>query len=139
MYGTRNQFLAGTGFARNQHRRVGRSDLYDAGKDTFQCGRGAHDLLKHEDLIDLLSQRNVLLPRSFLRLFAIVYVGTGCIPADDHSSLVPQRVVSDQKPAMMTILAARSSFVLGWNSSRDRGSTLVAQSLEILRMKYSTK
>jgi hypothetical protein len=55
MYGARDQFLPGTCFARNQHRRVGGSDFHDAGKDGFQGGRGAHDLLKHEDLIDLLS------------------------------------------------------------------------------------
>src|ERR1700731_1641675 len=135
MYGTRNQFLAGTGFARNQHRRVGRSDLYDAGKDTFQCGRGAHDLLKHEDLINLLSQRDVLLPRSFLRLFAIVDVGTGRIPADDFSSFVQQRFVLDQEPTELTILPADSSFVLEWEASRDRRFAFVAQSLRILRMK----
>src|SRR5258707_46307 len=139
MYGTRNQFFPSSCFARDQHRRVRRSDFHDAGKDTFQSGRGAHDLLKHEDLIDLLSQGEVLLPRSFLSLFAIVDVGTGRIPADDISSFVPQRVVLDEDPTILTIPAAHSSFVLEWDSSRDGRIAYVAQSLGILRIKDITK
>src|SRR6266852_1089743 len=139
MYGARNQFLPGTCFARNQHRRAGGSDSHDAGKDIFQGGRGAHDLFKHEDLIDLLSQREVLLSCSLLRPFAIVDVGTGRIPADDLSSFVPQRVVLDQEPTILTIPAAHSSFVLEWDRSRDRRIAFVAQSLGILRMKGLTK
>src|SRR5216684_6397926 len=139
MYGARNQFLPGTCFARNQHRRAGGSDIHDDGKDSFQGGRGAHDLLKHEDLIDLLSQREVLLPRSFLRLFAIVDVGTGRIPADDLSSFVPQRVVLDQKPTKLTIPAAHASFVLEWGPSQESRSAFLAQSLRILRMEDLTK
>src|SRR6202521_4616512 len=114
--------------------RVGGSDFHDARKDSFQGWRGAHDLLKHENLINLLSQRDVLLPHSFLRLFAIVDVGTGRIPADDRSSFVPHRVVLDQEPAKLTIPVAHSSFVLEWGPSRDRRSTYVSQSLGILWM-----
>src|SRR6202171_2611643 len=64
MYGARNQFLPGTCFARNQHRRVGGSDFHDAGKDGLQGGRGAHDLFKHEDLIDLLPEDHVLVMKA---------------------------------------------------------------------------
>ncbi len=39
MYGARDQFLPGTGLARNQHCRVGGSDLHDARKDGLQGGR----------------------------------------------------------------------------------------------------
>src|SRR5258708_3884001 len=67
MYGARNQFLSGTCFARNQHRRVGGSDFHDAGKDGFQGGRGAHDLLKHGDLIDLLPERHVLVMKAIFQ------------------------------------------------------------------------
>src|ERR1700733_6667938 len=64
MYGASDQFLPGTCFARNQHRRVGGSDFHDARKDSFQGGRGAHDLLKHEDLIDLLPEDDVLVMKA---------------------------------------------------------------------------
>jgi hypothetical protein len=46
-------------------------------RKTFKSQQGAYDLLKHEGLINLLSRREVLLPRSFLRLFAIVIAGGG--------------------------------------------------------------
>src|ERR1700732_2696530 len=101
MYGPRNQFLSGTGFARNQHRRVRGRHLYNPGEDSFQGGRGAYDLLKHEDLIDVLSQREVLLPGSFLRLSATVDIGTCRIPADNLSSFAPQWVVLDEEPTML--------------------------------------
>src|SRR5260370_11483697 len=64
MYSARNQFLPGACFARNQHGRVGGSDFHDAGEDSFQGGRGAHDLLKHEDLIDLLPEDHVLVMKA---------------------------------------------------------------------------
>jgi len=64
MYGSRNQFLPSAGFARNQHRRIGGSNFHDARKDSFQSGRGTHNLLKHEDLIDLLPQDNVLVMKA---------------------------------------------------------------------------
>src|SRR2546422_6666754 len=89
------QLLPSACFARNQYCRVRGSDAHDAGKDSLQSGRGSHNLLKHEDLIDLLSQRDVLLPSSFFRLLAIVDVGTRRIPADDLSSIAQQWVVLD--------------------------------------------
>src|ERR1700730_196051 len=64
MYSARDQFLPGTCFARNQHRRVGGSDFHDARKDSFQGGRGAHYLLKHDDLIDLLPEDDVLVMKA---------------------------------------------------------------------------
>jgi hypothetical protein len=59
--------------------------------------------------------------------------------SDDFSSFVPQRVVLDQEPTILTIPLAHPSFALERNSSRERGSALVSQSLGILRMKYITK
>src|SRR6202030_2258845 len=60
MDGARNQFLPGTCFTRDEHGRVGGSDSRDARQDRFQGRSGAHDLLKHEDLIDLLPENDVL-------------------------------------------------------------------------------
>ncbi len=60
MYGARNQFLPGTCFAGNQHGRVGGSDFHDAGKDSFQGGRGVHDLLEHERLVYLFQDKVLL-------------------------------------------------------------------------------
>ena len=95
MYGASNQFLPSTCLARNQHGRIGGSNLHDVREDSFQGRRGAHDLVEHEDLVDLLSQRDVLLPCFFLCVLAIVDVGTGRIPADDFSSIVSHGVVVD--------------------------------------------
>jgi len=60
VYGAGDQFFSGTSFACNQHGRIGWSDLHDAREDRFQGGRGAHDLLEHEGLIDLLPEDHVL-------------------------------------------------------------------------------
>jgi hypothetical protein len=61
----------------------GGSNFNNAREENFQSQQGAYDLLIHEGLINLLSRREVLLPRSFLRLFAIVIAGGGRTPADD--------------------------------------------------------
>src|SRR5580658_4366763 len=139
MYGTRNQFLPGSCFASNQCCRVGGGHFYDTGEDSFQGRRRAHHFLKHEDLIDLLSQSEVLLPRFLLRLFAIVDVSTGRIPADDFSSLITQRVVLDEEPTILTISAPHSPFVREWDASRDRRIADVAQLLGILWMEHLTE
>src|SRR4029077_1630549 len=46
MDSARNQFLAGTSRARNQHGRISGRDFHDARKDSFQGGRGSYDLLE---------------------------------------------------------------------------------------------
>src|SRR5260370_33000417 len=117
MYSARNQFLPGTCFAGNQYRGVGRRNLHDARKDSLQSWRRPHYLFKHVSLIDLLSQREVLLPCSLLLLFAIVDVGSCRIPADDFSLFTPQGVILNQEPTILAILAAHSSFVLEWDPS----------------------
>src|SRR3984885_8515074 len=45
----------------------------------------------------------------------------------------------NQQPTILTISAAHSSFVLEWDSSRDRRIAVGAQSLGILRVKNLTK
>src|SRR6202022_1222948 len=107
--------------------------------DRLQSGRGADDLFEHGDPIDLFSQRHVLLPRLFLRLFAIIDVGAGGIPANDRSSFVPHRVVLDEEPTILPVPAAHASFIFEWDPSRDRRGAYLAQSLGILRMKHITE
>jgi hypothetical protein len=53
--------------------------------------------------------------------------------------LVSQRVVLDQEPTILTVPAAHPSFVVEWDTSRDRQIALLAQSLGIFRMKYVAK
>src|SRR5262249_35624340 len=67
--------------------------------------------------------------------FAVLDIGPRGIPANGVSRFVSQRVVVNQEPAILTIPAADSSFVLEWNPSRERRIAFVAQSLGILRMK----
>jgi hypothetical protein len=44
--------------------KVGCHAIGEAREDSFQGGRGAHDLLKHEDLIDLLPEDDVLVMKA---------------------------------------------------------------------------
>src|SRR6202158_5512617 len=138
MKGTSNQFLSGSGFTKNQDRGIRFRDLcYLRQHTTYRLG-GAYDFLEHRRVIDFLSQREVLLARSFLRLFAIVDVGTGRIPADDLSLFVQQRLVLDQEPTILTVLAPGSLFILKWNPSGECHTPFIAQSLHIFRMKNAS-
>src|SRR6266478_3059638 len=117
MYSARNQFLPGACFACNQHRRVGGSDFHDARKDSFQRGRGAHDLLKHEDLIDLLSQRDVFIAHPLFSLLAIFDVSSSREPPRNSALFIEQRPVAKQKPAIPPIFAEAALFNLKRNSA----------------------
>jgi hypothetical protein len=91
-------------------------------------------------VINFLSQRQILFPSSLFGTLAIVDVGTGRIPADDLSSFVQQRVVLDQEPTILTVLAPGSLFILKWNPSGECRTPFIAQSVHIFRMKdASTK
>jgi hypothetical protein len=63
------QLLPGTYFNRNQHRRVGGSDVHDARKDAFQGGQGTNNLVDHEDLINLLPEDDVLIIKAVFQPF----------------------------------------------------------------------
>src|SRR6266849_1151244 len=135
MDGTRNQFLPGTCFARDQHRGVGGSDLHDAGKDRFQRGRGADDLLKHEDLIDLLAQREVFIAHPLFSLLAIFDVSSSREPPRNSALFIEQRPVAKQKPAIPPIFAEAALFNLKRHSTCQAAASFAPCSFEIVWMK----
>lgn len=136
MDSARNQLLPGACFARNQYRSVGRRDSHDAGEDSFQGRRRAYNLLKHQDLIDLLSQRDVLLLRSLLGLFAIFDIDSGRVPANGAALLIAQRVVTDEKPALLSIMPVCSLFVFKWNAAQECFSAFLSNPLHVLWMEH---
>src|SRR5580698_1552631 len=58
--GSSEEFLAGTGFTREENRGVRGGDFGYARKHRVQSGRGAHDLFEHRGAIDLFLQDQVL-------------------------------------------------------------------------------
>lgn len=89
MDGSSNQFLASAGFTCQENRRVCRGNFGNCRKHLLERRRRAHDLLEHRGAINLLAQDDVLALEPLLRTFAVVYVGSCSVPADDTSALIP--------------------------------------------------
>src|SRR5439155_7700775 len=68
---------------------------------------------------------------------AFINVRTSRIPASYLSLFVPERVVSDQEPTILAILAKRALFGFEWKPAVERGLSLASQSLQVVRMEDS--
>ena len=131
------QFLASAGFAQKQNSGVGTGHLVDLAKYLAECFRRADDVLEHRITIDLLSQRDVFVPRSFFRPDAVINVCAGCIPSSDLSAPVAKRIVLNQIPAILTVLPECSMLEFQRNTPREGSLSVVAKSFHVLRMKDS--
>src|SRR5437667_843182 len=68
---------------------------------------------------------------------AIIDVGSRRIPAHQSSLFVAERVVTNEEPAILTVLPARSLFDFKRQAASKRRLALLAQPLEIFRMEDS--
>src|ERR1700679_1153375 len=82
---TRDQLFARAGFAGDQNRGVGRSNLGYSRQYRTKGSRSANDLLEHRCPIDLFAQRDVLVMESLLSLLAIFDIGSSDIPTREAS------------------------------------------------------
>jgi hypothetical protein len=103
--GTGDEFFACAGFPGNQNGRVGRTDFGNSGKNGLQRPRCADNFLEHRSLVDLLAKGNVFLSQSFFSLLAVFNVGPGDISTRNLSLFVVQRIVTDQKPAILSVVS----------------------------------
>src|SRR5437867_11487436 len=86
-------------------------------------------------MIDFLAQRQVFFSDALFRLLAFFNVGSRRIPANEASLFVAERVVTDEEPAILTILPQRSLFDFKREAARKGRPALVPQPLKILRLK----
>src|ERR1700688_3003705 len=132
VYGASNQFFSGTGFAGDQHRGIGGGHFHYTGEHGLQRRRRAHNLLKHEDLINLLPERKVFVTHPLLGPLAILNIGPSRVPANNVPLIVAKRIVTDQKPPIVTVFSKRSLLKFKRLTARETLMALLAQPFQIL-------
>src|SRR2546422_5313524 len=110
--GTGDEFFACAGFPGNQNGGVGRSDFGNPGKNGLQRPRCTNNFLEHRSLVDLLAKGNVLLLKFLLGSLALINIRRRNIPTLDLPLVVLQRIVTNQKPAIIPIRAPHSQLQL---------------------------
>src|SRR6266436_4012344 len=104
----RNQLFSCTGFTKDKNRGVGRCHLGNSLEHRSKRVGRADDIFKHRVAIDLLSQRQIFIPRSFFRSNAIIDVGSRCVPAGQLPLLISEGIVANQEPSVRAVFSACS-------------------------------
>src|SRR5260370_39472670 len=92
---------------------------------------GTKYFLEHGGADDVFAQRNVFVLCPVFAALAIIDVGSRRIPAHQSSLFVAERVVTDEEPAILTVLPARPLFDFKRQAASQRRLALPSQSLEI--------
>src|SRR5229473_3361710 len=108
--------------------------LADLAQHFTQRFGGADYVLKHRVTIDLLSQRDVFVPRPRFSLDAIIDVSSRSEPPLDSTLFIQQRVVAKQKPAIPPIFAAHAFFNLKRHSTCQAAASFAPCPFEIVWM-----
>src|SRR5262249_19783947 len=87
--------------------------------------------------IELFAQREGFFFEQILVSLAIVYIGACCIPANNVSVLVPERLVMRDEPTVSPILAAQSHFQLKGLSGFETVPVFLTQALAVFGMNKS--
>src|SRR6266487_5388700 len=96
---------------------------------------GADDLLEHGCAYDDFAQGNVFVSCSVFAALAVIDIGSSCIPAHQTSLLVVERVVTEEEPAILTVLPARSLLDFKRQAASQACFALLARPLKIFGMK----
>src|SRR5258706_2725373 len=108
MDGSRHKLFACSRFTRNQNCGISWRNFGNARENGLQSWGGSDNLLKHRSLINLFTESGVLLLQFILVSLAILDVGTCDVPPNDLSLVVPERVVTNQKPTIRSIAATQA-------------------------------
>src|SRR3989442_209070 len=134
----RDELLAGTGFAKEEDRRIGRGDLRHLDQHRSQrCGR-AHDLFKHRGAIDVFAQREILALRPLFGPLAIVDVHGRGVPAEHPALVVDQWTITHQEPAVLPIVAPGAPLDFEGHSVRQSLTPGILEPGDILGMEEQT-
>src|SRR6185503_18830064 len=93
------------------------------------------DCLEQGRAYYFLAQRDVFVSHPVFGPLAIIDVGSRCIPTQQASVFVAERVVTDEEPTILPILPQRSLFDFKRETASKGRPALLPQTLEILRMK----
>src|SRR5258708_36990128 len=111
--------------------------LVDLAEHLTQRFRGADYVLKHLVTIDLLSQRDSFVSQAVFGSFTVLDVRPCCIPTNDLSALVQQRVVPDQEPPILTGPSQRPLLVLELSGTGDAFVPFLAKTPNLIGMAHA--
>src|SRR5712671_2272819 len=134
MNSSRDEFLAGAGFAGDQNRRVAAGDLRHLGQDGGQRGRAADNLFEHRGLVDFFAEGYVFLLEPLLISFALFDIRARSVPTENSSLVVSERVATNQKPTIDPVILAEPHFDLKCSATRDSKTPLRPQSFRVVGM-----
>src|SRR6202049_2229436 len=95
---------------------------------------GTDDFLEHGGAYDVFPQRNVFVSCPVFGALAVIDVGSRCIPSHQASLFVAERVVTEEEPAILTVLPERSLLDFKRQAASQACFALLAHPLEIFRM-----
>src|ERR1051326_9366449 len=106
MYGARDEFFPRSRFSQGETGEIGpRHFRYLRQHAAKRLGR-SDDFVEHGGIRDDLAQRYILIPHPFFDLLSVLNVSSGRVPTNDIPIVISQRVVSDQEPAILSVLAS---------------------------------
>src|SRR6266576_902788 len=135
----RDELLAGTRFAKDEDRRIGRGDLGHLDQHGSQGWGRAHDLFKHRRAIDLFAQREILALRSLFGPLAIVDVDGRRVPTENPCLVVDQWTIPHQEPAVLPIVAPGAPLDFEGRSVRQSLTPGILEPDDILGMEEPTE
>src|SRR6202049_4847106 len=95
---------------------------------------GTDDFLEHGGAYDVFPQRNVFVSCPVFGALAVIDVGSGCIPSHQASLFVAERVVTEEEPAILTVLPERSLLDFKRQAASQACFALLPHPFEIFRM-----
>src|SRR6266852_4878104 len=95
-----DEFLARSGFTRNENRGIAWCNFGDAREHSLQSGGGPDNLFKHRGLVDFFTESGVLQLEFLLGSLAFINIRRRSIPARNLSLVVAQWTITTQKPSI---------------------------------------
>src|ERR1700730_8179883 len=129
-----NQLLSRSGLSQNQDRGIRRSYLRNLDQHVAQWLRGTDDFLEHGRAYDVFPQRNVFVSCPVFGALAVIDIGSSYIPAHQTSLFVAERVVTEEEPAILTVLPAHSLLDFKRLAASQPSFAIFERLLEIFRM-----
>src|SRR5262245_17625419 len=132
-----DELLAGSGLAADQHRRVGRRNLFDLLEERADRRRRAHNLFEHRRATDLLAQHHVLVLDTVFSSLSVVDVRARGVPPYDLFLFISQWLVLDQAPAIDPRAMKSTHLQLERNAPLKSLEALFLEPVEILGIEDS--
>src|SRR6202048_4012600 len=129
-----NQLLSRSGLSQNQDCGIRRSYLRNLDQHMAQWLGGTDDFLEHGRAYDVFPQRNVFVSCPVFGALAVIDIGSSYIPAHQTSLFVAERVVTEEEPAILTVLPAHSLLDFKRLAASQPSFAIFECLLEIFRM-----